>query len=70
MCFYGSGTEGILIQKSLLDKVGVYLGVIKICWPIMSMPDSEIKKDCLTEPPFVSDRLVWAGSKVVLLPTV
>lgn len=70
LCFNGGGTEGILLLKSLLDKAGVYLGVIKICWPIMSMLDSQIKKDCLTEPHFVSDRLGWAGSKVLLLPTV
>lgn len=56
--------------RSLLDEAGVHLGVIKICWPIMSMPDSQIKKDCLPELHFVSDRLGWAGSKVLLLPTV
>jgi len=47
---------------------------MKICFPMIShlipMPDSQMKQGCLAEQHFVSDRLGWAGSKVLLLLTV
>lgn len=44
--------------------------VMKICFPVMSVPDSQKRKDCLTELHLVSDIFGWADSKVLLLLSI